>query len=174
MLGKRMKRSRVREQRKIIVSGIINDHVTLTTPPPTCEQFLPLSSPKRSLFYKTARARNFSVTFCVIFNSRHFSREGAEVCDELGWFEREKSLEERRTHQNGYVSLRFAVYRENKSRSERKLSTLRQESSCIHLRRRLSFYRDLDSNGTFTSVNWIVDRTWESCWYIDDGYGPLY
>lgn len=29
MLGKRMKHSRVREQRKIIVSGIINDHVTL-------------------------------------------------------------------------------------------------------------------------------------------------
>lgn len=72
-LNERMKRSRVHEQRKIIVSGIINDHVTRWNPSPDVwARFLPLSSRKRSLFYKTMRTRNFSVTFCAIFSLRQF------------------------------------------------------------------------------------------------------
>jgi len=107
-----MKHSRVCEQRKIIVSGIINDHVTLKPLPRRVSKCLPLSSRKRSLFYKTTRACNFSVTFCMIFNSRHFLCKRAETWG-LGWFKRENSFG---WQQNDYVSLRFVMYRENKSK----------------------------------------------------------
>lgn len=150
MLGKRMKRSRVREQRKIIVSGIINDHVTLRPLPRRVSS--PSHYPRGNVHFSIKRREPvISPLLFACFSVRAIFR--ANVCGVCRVDLDVKILS--RGHQNGYVSLQFAVHRENKSRLEGKLETLKQETPCVRSRR---LSRDRDSDGTFTPLNSSIER----------------